>query len=135
MGFFRDMKKLSEQNKQVREAYPVSGLLAQAQQGMAAMSETLESLADQTESGVIVDGVHTTATVVAVRQAGAMVNFNPLVELDLLVLMPGGVPVPVTRKEVVLQLHLARSQPGQRVKVLVDPTNPARLAIDWVTPV
>lgn len=135
MGFLRDMKKLSDQNKQVREAYPVSGLLAQAQQGMAAMSETLESLADQSESAAIVDGIHTTATVVAARQSGAMVNFNPLVELELLVQMPGGVPVPVTRKEVVLQLHLARAQPGQRLKVLVDPTNPASLAIDWVTAV
>lgn len=134
MGFLRDLGKLKAQNKQVREAYPVSGLLAQAQQGLTAMSETLGTLNAQLTAADIANGIRATATIVSARQSGAMVNFNPQVEFMLLVDLPGGIPVPVTRSEVVQQLHLARAQPGQRVMVLVDPADPRRLVVDWNAP-
>jgi hypothetical protein len=75
------------------------------------------------------------ATIVAARQTGAMMNYNPVVDLELLVMMPSGVPMPVTKQEVVMQIHLARCQPGMRLNVKVDPNNINSIWIDWVTPV
>ena len=69
------------------------------------------------------------------RQTGAMMNYNPVVELELLVMMPNGIPMPVSRQEMVMQIHLARCQPGQKLHVKVDPNDPGGLWIDWVTPV
>ena len=60
-------------------------------------------------------------------------NFNPVVELQLLVMI-NGIPMPVTRQETVMQIHLARCQPGANLKVKVDPADPNGLWIDWNSP-
>jgi hypothetical protein len=80
------------------------------------------------------NGVDATATITSARQTGAMMNFNPVVELQLLIMMPNGVPMPVTRQETVMQIHLARCQPGANLKVKVEPANPNSLWIDWNSP-
>ena len=46
-----------------------------------------------------------------------------------------GVPMPVTRQEMVMQLHLGRCQPGMRLNVKVDPSDVNSLWIDWANPV
>ena len=136
MGFMKDLKKLSDQGKEAREKYPVQDQLANAQASMtkanARMAKIAQASATATQNST--NGVDATATITSARQTGAMMNFNPVVELQLLVMMPNGVPLPVTRQETVMQIHLARCQPGASLKVKVEPTNPNSLWIDWNTP-
>lgn len=136
MGFFKDIKKLNDQGKAIREQYPVKAQIAQAQAGMAQANQMMAAMAQGTvaATGAITNGVDAIATVTASRQTGAMMNLNPVVELELLVMMPSGVPVPVKRQEMVMQLHLVRAQVGSRLKVKVDPADASKLWIDWVTP-
>jgi len=80
-------------------------------------------------------GVPAIATITSARQTGMIVNFNPVVELQLMVMLPSGVPMPVTRQETVQQLHLGRCQPGLRLNVKVDPQDANSIWIDWANPV
>ena len=137
MGFFKDIRTLKAQGEAIRDAAPpvkdrmaaASAQMAQANQMMAGMAQ-----GQMGASTAMLNGFDTTATVTNAVQTGMVMNFNPVINLDLLVLMPSGVPMPVTRQEPVMQMYLARCQPGSRVKVKVDPTNPNNLWIDWVTP-
>jgi len=138
VGFFKDLRTLTAQGKAIEKTLPpmkdrmadASARMAEANQMMAAMAQG----AGQATSG-LTSGVAATATITAARQTGAMINFNPVVELELLVMMPSGVPMPVARREVVQQIHLGRCQPGLRLNVKVDPNDLNGLWIDWVTPV
>ena len=136
MGFMKDIKKLSDQGKEMREKYPVQDQLANAQASMANANAMMANMAQASAAATqaMTNGVDATATITGARQTGALINFNPVVQLDLLVMMPSGVPMPVTRQETVAQLHLARCQVGANLKVKVEPTNPNSLWIDWNTP-
>jgi hypothetical protein len=136
MGFFKDIRKLSQQGNALREQYPVQQQLADASAQMHAVSAMLQQATQQQDGGqrLLTDGFDTVAVVTCAFQTGALVNHNPMVELDLLVTMPSGVPVPVRRTEVVQLLHLSRVQVGQRLAVRVDPTDPATLWINWSAP-
>jgi hypothetical protein len=100
----------------------------------------LQQRSDMAQSSAVAtwamtNGLAATATITGARQTGAQINFSPVVELDLLVMMPSGVPMPVTLQEAVMQIHLGRCRPGLRVNVHVDPVNPNNLCVDWATPV
>ena len=138
VGFFKDLKKLSDQGKAIDASLPpmkdrmadASARMADANQMMAAMAQGATQ-----STAAITNGIGATATITAARQTGAMMNFNPVIDLELLVMMPSGVPMPVARREVVQQIHLGRCQPGLRLNVKVDPNDINGLWIDWVTPV
>ncbi|MDO8364973.1 MAG: hypothetical protein Q7V88_18930 [Actinomycetota bacterium] len=136
MGFFKDIKKLNDQGKQMREQYPVQEQLANAQVQMANANQMIAGMAQNAAAATaaINNGVDAIATVTSATQTGAMMNYNPVVDLELLVMMPNGVPMPVRRQETVQQLNLMRCQPGSRLRVKVDPSNPAGLWIDWMNP-
>ena len=137
MGFFKDIKKLNDQGKQMREQYPVEQQLANAQASMAQANAMMANMAAGSAAGAnaMANGVAAVATITSARQTGAMMNFNPVVDLELLVMMPNGVPMPVAKQEIVMQIHLARCQPGMRLHVKVDPNNINSIWIDWVNPV
>ncbi|MEQ1703276.1 MAG: hypothetical protein ABMA25_24480 [Ilumatobacteraceae bacterium] len=138
MGFFKDIKTLKQQGQAISDAAPpmkdrmadASARMANANQMMAGMAQS-----SMAATAAMTNGVSAVATITGATQTGMMMNFNPVVNLDLLVLMPNGVPMPVTRQEPVQQLHLGRCQPGLRLNVKVDPNNVGNLRIDWVTPV
>ena len=136
MGFMKDIKKLSDQGKEMRDKYPVQDQLANAQASMANANAMMANMAQASTAATqaLTNGVDATATITAARQTGTQMNFNPVIELDLLVMMPSGVPMPVTRQETVAQLHLARCQVGANLRVKVEPNNPNSLWIDWNTP-
>jgi hypothetical protein len=135
MGLFKDLRALSKQANEISAQYPLSDVVANAQAGMAQAQQLLDTLASTSAEATagLVNGVESTATVVASRPTGAVVSFNPVIDLDLLVMLPGGIPRPVTRREIVAQLHLVRAQPGSKLRVKVDPADPTRLWIDWHT--
>ncbi len=136
MGFFKDIKKLNDQGKAIREQYPVQQQLADAQVRMTQANAMMADMANQAAiaTAAMANGVDAYATVTTATQTGAMMNFNPVIDLELLVMMPSGVPMPVRRQETVQQMYLSRCQPGSRVKVKVDPANPSALWIDWAYP-
>ena len=136
MGFMKDIKKLSDQSNALQKKYPVKDSLANAQASMANANAMIANMAQASAAATqaMTNGVDATATITAARQTGTQMNFNPVIELDLLVMMPSGVPMPVTRQETVAQLHLARCQVGGNLRVKVEPNNPNSLWIDWNTP-
>jgi hypothetical protein len=134
MGVFKSMRDLQKQANEINKDWDVGAQLEDAQ---ARMANAQEMMAQQTAAAnAAVSGVDATATVVAVRQQTAMVNYQPVVELDLTVFPDGGLPpYPVTVSQVVPQVHLAQAQPGKNVLVKVDPNSPTSVWIDWTRPV
>jgi|GEM_PF-2331509 len=102
----------------------LDGLNAQ----MSAQATQVAAAADPASQANRVDA---TASVTAARATGAQVNGALVIELDLLVMLPGGVPMPVTHSTVVPQLALGRAQVGGRLAVSLDPAKPASLVVDW----
>lgn len=132
MGFFKDLRTLSKQSRAVSEQYPTQQILANASAQMSAVSAMLAQATEQVDDGRLsTEGFDTVAIVTGARQTNALMNHNPMVELDLLVTMPTGVPVPVQRTQVVPLLHLSRVQPGSRLAVRIDPNDPSTLRIIW----
>lgn len=138
MGFFKDVRTLSAQGKEMRDnAPPMKDRMAQMSAQMAnanAMIAGMSQGAGQSINAMTI-GVPSIATITSARQTGMIVNFNPVVELQLMVMLPSGVPMPVTRQETVQQLHLGRCQPGLRLNVKVDPADANNVWIDWASPV
>ena len=129
MGFFKSARELNKQSKEMSRNWDVGAQLADAQASMTAANQMM---AQQTAAAnIAATGLDATATVAAVRQSGAMINYQPMVEIDLTVMAPGGMPYPATVSQVVQQVHLARLQPGATLRVKVDPANPQSIWIDF----
>jgi hypothetical protein len=132
MGFFKSMRELQKQSDEINKNWDVGAQLEDAQ---ARMQDANEMMAQQTAAAnAALSGIDGTATIVAVRQGHAMVNYQPMLELDLTVVPEGGMPYPVTVKQVTPQIHLAQAQPGAGVHVKVAPDDPASVWIDWTRP-
>ena len=132
MGLFKSVRQLQKQSDEINKNWDVGAQLADAQ---TRMQDAQEAMAQQTAAAnAAVTGVDATATIVAVRQGHGMVNYQPMLELDLTVVPDGGLPYPVTVKQVTPQIHLAQAQPGASVHVKVAPDDPASVWIDWTRP-
>jgi roadblock/LC7 domain-containing protein len=129
MGFFKSVRELNKQGKEMSRNWDVGAQLADAQASMAAANQMM--VQQTAAANIAATGLDATATVVAVRQGGGMVNYQPMVEIDLTVMVPGGMPYPATVSQVVQQVHLARLTPGNTLKVKVDPNGPATIWIDF----
>jgi sRNA-binding protein len=129
MGLFKSMRDLNKQSQEINKNWDVGAQLEDAQ---ARMADANEMMAQQTAAAnAATSGVDATATVAAVRQGTGMVNFQPIIELDLTVMPEGLPPYPVTVKQVVPQVQLAQVQPGANLQVKVDPNNPSAVWIDF----
>lgn len=132
MGLFKSLRELQKQSDEINKDWDVGAQLADAQ---TRMQDAQEAMAQQTAAAnAALSGVDATATIVAVRQGHGMVNFQPMLELDVTVVPAGGLPYPVTVKQVTPQVHLAQAQPGASVHVKVAPDDPASVWIDWTRP-
>ena len=128
MGFFKDVKTLKEMGREELHKVDMKATMANGMAQMQAMNDMAAT------SAIAVNGVAATASITAVRQTGAQINFAPVIELDLLIFGAAGAPYPVTRRETVQQIYLARAQPGLSLKVKVDPNDITAVWIDWITP-
>ena len=132
MGMFKSLRDLQKQSDEINKNWDVGAQLEDAQ---ARMQDAQEMMAQQTAAAnAAVSGADATATIIAVRQGNGMVNYQPIIEVDLTVLPEGLPPYPVTVKQVIPQIQLAQAQPGASVHVKVDPNNPASVWIDWTRP-
>lgn len=78
------------------------------------------------------NGVSGTGQIVGLRQTGLLVNFQPQVELDLLVTIPGRTPYRAKVKEIVPLIMLNRLQ--GTLPVRVDPARPQTVIVQWDQP-
>src|SRR3954451_23006301 len=126
MGFISDLAKLSRMSGEIYDGIDVKARMASAQAQLDALNQASAPADPRSEAR----RVPATATVRSCSPTGMVVNFNPVVALDLMVFV-GGVPLPVSTTTVVAQVHLSRVQPGSTLTVSLDPANPASLRIDW----
>jgi hypothetical protein len=129
MGFFKSMGELNKQAKQIEKNWDPG---KQMKDGMARMGQLNEQLAAQTQAAnLALTGTPATAAIVSAVQTGAMVNFQPTLQIELLVIPAAGVPYPVTVTQVVAQPFLGKAVAGGNVAVKVDSADPQTLWIDW----
>jgi hypothetical protein len=69
------------------------------------------------------------AVITGVRDTGATVNENPVVEFDLRVALDGHPPYAVAHRQVVSRLVVGNFAPGATVPVRVDPDNAGEVMI------
>jgi len=129
MGLFKNMRDLTKQARELQDNMDVGAQLENAQTQMAAANEMM---AQQTAAAnAAVTGIDATAIIVEVRQGGAMINYQPMVEVDLTVMPAGLPPYPVTVQQVASMVQLPQVKAGATVQVKVDPNNPSAVWIDW----
>ena len=134
MGFFKDVRKLSKMGKEASASMPdPASMMTSFQTQMAGLTQQFGAQAEAA-AAVAADGDDGTATVLAAAQTGALVNYNPAVQLELLVTVPSSPPYPVSLQTVVQQIHLARVQPGSTLPVHVARSDRSLVTIDWARP-
>lgn len=130
MGFFKDISTLNKMGKEIRKDYDPVSQMAQAQLSMAHANAALAEMTQRATTDTALHGRPSSASIIAVRETGQYLNMQPLIAIDLLVQMPGGMPSPVTITEVVAPTHLAQLQPGRSLAVKVGAT-PEQVTVDW----
>src|ERR1044072_840916 len=129
MGMFRSMRQLQKQANEIDKTWDPG---AQMAAGMEQMRAAQEHMAQQTQAAnIAMTGVDATATITGVQQTGAMVNFQPTMQIDMTVLPDGLPPYPATVTQVVEQHFLMKAVPGASVPIKVDPNDPGSIWINW----
>jgi hypothetical protein len=110
----------------------VGASLAAASRSMEDASRVLAATTPRPEDAALeAVRLRATANVVDARQLPMVIGMNVVVELDLVVAMPSGFPLPVTRTEQIAPVHLARVTPGSTVDVSMVPGRPDTVRIEW----
>ena len=132
MGFFKDLKKTYDMSQEVSKDWDPA---AQAEGGVERMKQANQMMAEQAETmKLATEGVDATATVTAVQQGQAMVNFQPTVHIELTVSRDGMPPYPATATQVVPQVQLSMLEPGRKVMVKVAEDDPRKVWVDLSRP-
>lgn len=132
MGFLKDLATLTRQGYEMQQRMDVGATMAQAQASMAQASRMMAASAPPpADPALEVQRLRATAVVVDARQLPMMIGMNSIVELELHVQLPGGVPLPVTRTEQLAPLHLARVSPGAILDVSLVPGRPDTVRVEW----
>jgi hypothetical protein len=129
MGMFRSMRQLQKQANEIQQDWDPGQQMAA---GMEQMRAAQEMMAQQTQAAnIAMTGVDATATITGVQQTGAMVNYQPTMQIELTVLPDGLPPYPATVTQVVEQHFLVKAVPGASVPVKLDPNDPGSIWINW----
>lgn len=127
MGFLDSYFKLTSMADEMSEKNDVGARLSSMQSKLDTLNASMAP-APQADPAKRTDA---TATVTASRPAGAQINGALMVELELLVMLPAGVPMPVTQTTLVPPTALGKTAVGARLAVSLDPAVPATLVVDW----
>lgn len=129
MGMFRSMRQLQKQANEIQKDWDPGRQMAD---GMQRMQEAQQMMAQQTQAAnIATSGADATATITGVQQTGAMVNFQPTLQIEMTVLPDGLPPYPATVTQVVEQHFLPKAVPGASVPIKVDPNDPGSIWINW----
>lgn len=98
------------------------------------MDQASQMLAQQTNAqNLAVTGKAATVQVMAVRDTGSLINFDPVLEFDLLVTLGDAPPYPVmAHRQLVSKIVMGRIAPGNSYNARVDKDQPQKLHINWV---
>jgi hypothetical protein len=128
---FKSMRDLQKQSNEINKDWDPG---QQMKDGMAQMEAANEMMAQQTAAAnIAMNGTPGTALIGEVRQTGGMVNYQPMVEIDLNVMREGMPPYPATVKQVIEQIYLPKAVAGASVNVKIDPSDQSTVWIDWAT--
>lgn len=133
MGFFKDIREISQKSREIGSSYDVTTQARGALERMQHANALMASMAQQ-PAATPGSGAAAIATITAVRTTGTLVNTGAVLEFDLLVMVPGHPPLPLTRQDLVPQHLLAGAREGARVNARYDGANGA-ITLDWSTPV
>ena len=139
VGLFKDMKKLSDQGKEMNKAMgrptTLTGMMKdlpnQMAQASQAMDQAQASIADQQ---LLTTGTPARGTITNFADTGMLINYSPSVVLDLQVTMEGRDPYAAQITSTVPQIYLGKLQVGAGVALRVDPADPERMIVDWAQP-
>ena len=135
MGFLDSYFALTAMADEMSEKSDVAGSFASMQSKLDGLNASMEAQVAQagaaSDPRTQANRVDATATVTGVRASGAQVNGATVVELDLLVMLAAGIPLPVTHSTLVPPFSIGRAQVGSRLAVSLDPAKPASLVVDW----
>ncbi len=79
---------------------------------------------------VLQNGIPAQAKIVAVRQTGVMLNYQPQIAFDLDVQPPGGALYRAQAKAIIPMVNIPQFQPGVEVLVKIHPTDPTQVVLD-----
>jgi len=129
MGMFRSMRQLQKQANEIQKNWDPGQQMAD---GMERMRQAQQFMAQQTQAAnIATTGVDATAMITGVAQTGAMVNFQPTLQIDMTVMRDGSPPYPATVTQAVEQVFLVKAVAGASVPVKVDPEDPSSIWINW----
>ncbi len=130
MGLIGSYFELRKMTKEIEKKSDVGGSMAQMQ---LKMNQLNASMAQGTvaQAGNPANRVSALATVSSASLTGMQVNQGSVVTVQLLVMLPGGIPTPAVATTLADPLQLARLQPGAQVSVTLDPSIPNSAVIQW----
>jgi hypothetical protein len=131
MRILSDLATLTRQANAAYARMDVGASLAAAQQSLEQANRVMAASVVAHDPALETARVRATATVADARQLPMMIGINAVVELDLIVSLPGGVPMPASRTEQLAPLHLARVAPGSQVHVSLVPGRPETVRLEW----
>lgn len=135
MGLIGSYVKLAKISKEMEAKSDVPGSLASMQGKLDGLNASMQAQSAQAAASADpasrLRREQATATVTAACPTGAQINGSYVVELQLLVMLASGIPIPVSHTASVPQLDLPKVQSGARLPVSLDPASPASLSIDW----
>jgi hypothetical protein len=122
-GFMKDVKM---------PGGSIAGGFSQMAAGATQANQFLKNMATkgETASALSTNGVDASATINKVTDTGATMNFNPVVELELMVFPKDGrPPYPITTRETVPRMSMALVTPGKQVPCRIDPTDQSKILV------
>ncbi len=140
MGMFKDIKKLSDQGKEVQKKQGKKpGMMGMIRDMPDTLNQATQAVDDamalqdemQQQQMLLQTGTPGQATITNFTDTGMLVNYNPQIILDLQVAIAGKDPYAAKLTTAVPQAFLGRLTPGGQIGVKVDPANPSSMAIDW----
>ncbi|MBM7505731.1 hypothetical protein ACFPER_01345 [Agromyces aurantiacus] len=126
-----DLATLTRRANAAVDRMDVGASLAAAQQSLEQATRVMAASVVAHDPAIEAERVRASASVVGARQLPMMLGMNAVVELDLVVLLPGGIPMPASRTEQLAPLHLARVAPGSQLEVSLVPGRPETVRLEW----
>ena len=142
MGMFKDMGDAfkvirSDELKDLKrkaDAQPKVSMMDGIRMANEAMDQApmWQQQAAQMQAGaatMYASGLRGNATVTAIADTGTMINNAPVMELDLMVNVPGREPFAVKHRQLVALSAIPNFQPGRSFPVHVDQQDPTKIVI------
>jgi hypothetical protein len=132
MGFWKAERDLLKQAQEMQKSQPpMKERMANTQ---SRMQGALDAMAAQTEAANMAltlgsTGLPASITVNSVQQTGTL-NFDLMLQLDVMVMPDGQPPYPAKVPLTISQMQAAFVQPGKTFSGKVDPSNRATVWID-----